>query len=401
MTRVDRRTVLARLAWSRIAEPGDQVAGALVGSLGPVEALAMLREADGRAEPAFVSQPDGADRLGRAVARWLPRLAGVDAERDLRHITALGGTVLVPEDARWPARLADLGAAAPHGLWLLGSAELDEVFERSVAVVGARACTAYGEHVTSELSADLAGRGWTVVSGGAYGIDAVAHRAALCVEGRTAAFLAGGVDRLYPAGNARLLRAVAERGAAVISEVPPGSAPTKTRFLQRNRLIAAVSAGVVVVEAAWRSGALNTAGHAAELLRPVGAVPGPVTSASSAGCHRLLRDGAAVCVTDAAEVVELVGPVVGGGVEDGRADSAWDGLTIEARRVADALPVVRGVTAESLTVSAGLALAQTRAALGSLELAGVAVGEGGRWRLRRGPARPGDKDGHLGHPNRL
>jgi DNA processing protein len=173
-----------------------------------------------------------------------------------------------------------------------------------VSIVGARAATAYGESVAAELAGDLAAGGVAVISGGAYGIDGAAHRAALGAGGTTIAYLAGGVDRAYPVGHQQLFDRI-RNGGAVLSEVPCGAAPTKWRFLQRNRLIAAAGAATVVVEAGWRSGSLNTAGHAAALGRPLGAVPGPVTSAASAGCHRLLREYDAVCVTSAQEVREL------------------------------------------------------------------------------------------------
>ena len=377
--------VLARAAWSRLVEPGDLVAGALIAALGPVDALDCLRRPHGSIGSAVLPGllPGSAERLSAAVRRWSLRLPTLDEVRDVRVFARLGGTVLVPEDPRWPARLSDLGAAAPPCLWVRGTPDLGELFERSVAVIGARACTAYGEHVTAEIAAGLSARGWTVVSGGAYGIDAVAHRAVLAAEGRTVAFLAGGADRPYPAGNARLLAAVLDHGGALISEVPPGSVPSRSRFLQRNRLIAAASAATVVVEAAWRSGALNTAGHAASLLRPVGVVPGPVTSVASAGCHRLLREAAAVCVTDAAEVVELVG-TVGGDLADAKSvpGRVQDGLGPDERRAIDALSLRRGSAVELVAQRAGLSLAETRAALGGLELAGLALQEQGSWRRR-------------------
>ena len=373
------RVLLARAAWSRLVEPGDVVAGALVAELGPEEALAWLRgpgslphlqESEGRARAA----------LGAAADRWRTRLPTLDAARDLAMVERLGGRLLVPEDEGWPDGLRDLGAAAPMCLWVRGAlagGALGPTLARSVAVVGARACTAYGEHVTAELAAGLAARGWCVVSGGAYGIDAVAHRAALACEGPTVAFLAGGVDRLYPAGNTTLLQAVADVGA-LVSEVPPGSVPAKVRFLQRNRLIAAVAGATVVVEAAWRSGALSTARHAASLLRPVGAVPGPVTSASSAGCHRLLRDGVAVCVCDTGEVLELVGTVPA--PEPGDDARLGDGLDLVQRRTLDALPVRRSAPELSVARTAGLSEREVRAALGRLELAGLAVRDGHAWR---------------------
>ena len=181
-----------------------------------------------------------------------------------------------------------------------------DAFRRAIAIVGSRSSTAYGEHVAATLSAGVADAGWTVVSGGAYGIDARVHRAALAADGATVAVMAGGVDRLYPLGNADLLARVLETGA-IVAEQPPGFPPHRSRFLTRNRIIAAAAA-TVVVEAAHRSGALSTAHHAAELGRPVGAVPGPVTSASSAGCHRLIRNGA-VCVTSPDDVLEMVTPL--------------------------------------------------------------------------------------------
>lgn len=379
------QTVLARAAWSRLAEPGDAVAHAVVAALGPVEALTWLRGSvagdDLTLPGGGALEPAARHRLRTAVARWAPRLESLDPTRELRVLARLGGTVVVPEDPRWPGGLDDLGAQAPQCLWVRGSADLATVLSSAVAVIGARACTAYGDHVTAQVAGGVADAGWTVVSGGAYGIDAVAHRAALTAPGRTVAFLAGGVDRLYPVGNARLLHEVAEAGGALVSEVPPGSVPSKSRFLQRNRLIAAAAQATVVVEAAWRSGALSTAGHAAALLRPVGAVPGPVTSAASAGCHRLLRDGAAVCVTDANEVLELVGRV-GLDLAPEHADPprAGDDLEPVLRRTLDALPVRRPAPPEAVARAAGLAVAEVRAALGRLELAGRAVHREGLWR---------------------
>lgn len=387
----DREVVLARAAWSRLVEPGDLVAGALVEALGPVEAWEWVRaaldrgRADGGPQEGLGQQARA--QLDRALGGWAARWDGVDPRRDVDGIVRLGGRVLVPEDPGWPASLDDLGPATPACLWQLGEAPLVRLVDRSVAVIGARACTSYGERVAAEIVGGLVDAGWTVVSGGAYGIDAVAHRAALAAGGRTVAVLAGGLDRPYPAGNVRLLAAATQEGA-LISEVPLGSVPSRTRFLQRNRLIAALTRATVVVEAAWRSGALSTAGHAAGLLRPVGAVPGPVTSAASAGCHRLLRDGAAVCVTDAAEVLELAG---GRPAPEPILDLApGDGMGPMARRVLDALPLRSGVPAEALTRPAGLALGDLLACLGRLELAGFAVQHDGRWRR----SSRGAHDGH-------
>lgn len=399
--------VLARAAWSRLAEPADAVAGALVTHLGAPAALEWVVDAvrdPARALRGSAVEPLGsevaADRLMEGVARWAPRLERLDPRRELRVLERLGGTLLVPGDARWPARLAALGPEEPFALWVRGDADLAALTERSVALVGARASSAYGDHVAADLAAGVADRGFAVVSGGAYGIDAAAHRGAVAGGTATLAVLAGGVDRFYPPGNQDLLRRLADGAGAVVSEVPPGSAPFKQRFLARNRIIAAVSCATVVVEAAWRSGALSTARHATRLLRPLGAVPGPVTSGTSTGCHALLRDGAAVCVTDAAEVAELAGPYDGeaapapheGAPVPGRAARALsrrrmpaevEALGERARQVWDALPA-RGATAlDALARVAGLAPGELLAGLGALELHGLAAQEAGRWRRVR------------------
>ena len=405
--------VLARAAWSRLVEPGDVVAGTLVSYLGPAEALAWLVDAvrdPARALRGSALEPLGTevagDRLMEAVARWAPRLDRLDPRRELRVLDRFGGVLLVPDDPRWPARLSDLGPEEPFALWVRGEPDLAALAERSVALVGARASSAYGEHVAADMAAGLADRGFTVVSGGAYGVDAAAHRGAVAGGAPTVAVLAGGVDRFYPPGNQDLLRRLADGAGAVVSEVPPGSAPFRQRFLARNRLIAAASCATVVVEAAWRSGALSTARHAARLLRPLGAVPGPVTSATSTGCHLLLRDGAAVCVTDAAEVAELAGPFdaaaappsvdPGSGVSagrggaraprEGRRPAEVDALGERPRQVWDALPARSSAALDSLARAAGLSAAETLAGLGSLEQAGLVGQEGGRW--SRGTGRP-------------
>ena len=421
--------VLARAAWSRIAEPGDPVAGALVGNLGPVGALdwlvdaarspeqagaALRRLGGGRAldVPSRFGSAGRADAPGRlpgpasegpaaggsgagmptsgaraaglvvaAVRRWAPRLERLDPEGELTVLARYGGTFLAPDDPRWPAGFAGLGAGAPLALWVRGDPDLARLATRSVSLVGSRACTDYGLRVTRALACGLADRGFTVVSGGANGIDAEAHRGALVSGSPTVAFLAGGVDRLYPASNTDLLRRTIDQGA-VVSEVPPGSVPGKQRFLKRNRLIAALTSGTVVIEASVRSGALSTANHAVTLLRPLGAVPGPVTSMASAGCHELLRRGAAVCVTDAAEAAELVGDV-GECAPERRGESrAGDDLDAAGKAVLDALPVRKPAHERSVARAAGLALADTTGALGLLELMGLAEQRDGGWRKR-------------------
>ncbi|MDR6794756.1 DNA processing protein [Pseudarthrobacter oxydans] len=390
---IERRS---RAALSRLMEPQDAAGLALVQAAGAVDAL---RVATGQlsAGPELEREitallSDGGPGtswagLAASLKRWHPRIPDLAPERDLATMARLGGRLIIPSDELWPVQLADLGIQEPICLWWRGQEQPLPGAATSIALVGSRDSTSYGASVTGDLAYSLAQRGFTVVSGGAYGIDAHAHRAALAgASGAvpTIAVMAGGVDRFYPSGNDDLLRAVSNQGA-VLAEVPPGSAPTRYRFLQRNRIIAALSAVTVVVEARWRSGALNTAHHAETLGRAVGAVPGSVHSANSAGCHRLLRDGGAVCVTDAAEVAELAGPS-GSALPDPRHGQAavQDGLTLEDLILLDALPLRSVTSVEKLSVVAGLAQYSVRAGLGRLGLLGLAVPERGGW--KRGKA---------------
>lgn len=373
---------LARATWSALVEPGDRVAGSLIALLGAAPALVWVRAAArgvlGWAQLSDVtgttlSMPDR-DRLGRAVLRWAGRLDLLRPDHDLAALDRVGGRLVVPGDAGWPRGLDDLAEATPPALWVRG----DLPARTCVALVGARASTTYGERVAYDLAQGLVARGAAVVSGGAYGIDAASHRGALGGGGPTVVVLAGGVDRAYPAGNARIFEEAVGSGGAVVSEVPPGSLPTKSRFLQRNRVIAALAEATVVVEAAWRSGALSSAHHAAALLRPVGAVPGPVTSAASSGCHRLLREGHAICVTDADEVAELLPGGIGrdAGIDRSRPGAAGDGLAelgMQALQVHDALPLRGGLQEVEVAARAGLTPAEARAALGVLQLEGHAT----------------------------
>lgn len=340
--------------------------------------------------------PDSAVRvIARALPRWAPRLTDLEPRRALDVLAEHGGTLVVPSSPDWPAGLGDLGAHAPVCLWVRGTPLLDGLIARSVAVVGARAATPYGEGVAADLGAGLGERRVTVVSGGAFGIDVAAHRGALGVGGATVALLAGGIDRPSPVGNMHVFERLLDTGGALVAESPPGTPPTRSRFLQRNRLIAAATQATVVVEAAWRSGALSTAARAADLLRPLGAVPGPVTSMASAGCHRLLRDGAAVCVTDTDEVVELLGgedntdrgvPVMWGSASSAveavpRRDAADRADSIRSR-VLDAMLRRRALTVVEIARRSGLAEREVMGELGLLELDGAVDRVAGRWRPR-------------------
>ncbi|GAB3122645.1 DNA-processing protein DprA [Glaciibacter psychrotolerans] len=371
----------ARAAWTTLTEPGDGLAGMLVGSLGAAGALKLILEMPspqrlGTAvrEAGVAPDEDLLEALGEALQRWTPRLSSTDVIHSLEQASRTGIQLLLPGDELWPSAIDDLGVHAPLALWWRGAPPALAALERSIALVGARASTGYGEHVAMDCAAGLVDRGFAIVSGAAYGIDGAVHRSALASGGRTVAFLAGGVDRFYPSGHDALLGRIAEVGA-VLSELPCGAAPTKWRFLQRNRLIAASSNATVVLEAGWRSGSLNTAGHAAALGRPLGAVPGPVTSPTSTGCHRLIREYDAVCVTNAAEMAELAGAreqasfnLDAAPVEATGASS--DARTSEQIRVLDALSMRSPRTVSDVARRAGLTTAAVISALGALDLEG-------------------------------
>jgi DNA processing protein len=297
---------LARAALTYLAAPADPLLGELLQVLDPSSVLASIRSG---AVPAGVTGQlprYRAASLSSMVARWNARMPAVPADAVARH-EARGIQLLCPDDPGWPPQLDDLGTARPLALWVRGTVGLRSCCAQSIAVIGARAATAYGEHASTEIAAALGEEGWAVISGGARGIDACAHRAALAAGGRTVAVLACGPDVDYPRDHRDLFAEIAAHGA-VISESPPETRPDRPRFLLRNRIIAALASGTVVVEAARRSGTISAAGHAEDLRRPLMAVPGPITSAMSAGCHDLMREHHAACVTSGAEVIAEIPP---------------------------------------------------------------------------------------------
>lgn len=293
----DART--ARMVSSMLTEPDDAVTGRLLARLGAVKTVGLLDR--DRKVPG----------LGRVDARvWRDRLTTAarpdEVAGRLRRTEAARIGVVVPGDRDWPAALGDLGEREPFVLWTRGAASfLSRPLSERLTITGSRAATSYGEHVAAEFAADLVRDGRVVVTGGAYGIEGAAHRAALATGGDTIAVLAGGVDRPYPAGHRDLLDQIAGVGL-LVSETPPGSTPTRHRFLALGRLLAALSNTIVVVEAGARSGALHTARQAYDLGRNVGAVPGPVTSAASAGPHQLIGDGRARIVTDVGQITNML-----------------------------------------------------------------------------------------------
>jgi DNA processing protein len=366
----------ARVALACLMEPGSLEVHELVTRYGPVDALDALVAGE-------VPEP-----VAEAVAA---RLTGTDPARLARQAIArterLGARVVTPEDDEWPHQLADLSRISrpatgqrvdrdtypPVCLWVRGAPRLAEAVRESVAVVGARASTSYGSHMATEIAYGLAVRDWAVVSGGAYGIDIAAHRGALAAGGLTVVVLACGVDRAYPAAHANVFEKVTEEGL-VISEWPPGTEPHRHRFLVRNRVIAALTRGTVVVEANARSGAKQTLGRALLLGRVTMAVPGPVTSAMSVGCNQLIRVGVARLVTTYAEVLEEVGrigvdlaPVPRGPVYD------RDLLGPELSRVLDAVPFRGPADAGQIAAKAGVPIRDALRTLPLLESAGLVV----------------------------
>ncbi|MGA4951806.1 DNA-processing protein DprA [Streptomyces lydicamycinicus] len=362
----------ARAALTRILEPGDETAGRWLREMGP-EALWQTLSDDDAAPPPGASPAK--------VAGLRLRAARARPTADLDDVTTLGGRFICPGDDEWPGQLDDLGDARPIGLWVRGRANLRLWALRSVAVVGARACTEYGAHLATTLGAGLADRGWTVVSGAAYGVDGAAHRGALAAYGATTAVMASGVDHPYPRGHTELIGRIAQQGL-VVAELPPGDHPTRSRFIQRNRVIAALTRGTVVVEAELRSGSLVTARRAQTLGRFTMGMPGPVTSGLSAGVHQLLR-GEATVVTDADEVIELVGSIGDLAPEREGRTRIRDLLDPVAALVLEALPARDSADTGHLAQEAGVPRDVTRAKLFELLSLGFVQKCGDRWELAR------------------
>jgi DNA processing protein len=379
---------LARAALTYLAEPGDSALGALLAICPPDEVLAAIK-ADllPGTGPGCGDSPASRAALERALSRWRVRLPALPGDADIAAACRDGIRLVCPGDPEWPGGLDQLDQTRPYALWLRGDADLRSSCQRSVSIVGSRAATGYGAHVAGEIAADLAERGWAVVSGGAYGVDAAAHRGALATRGITIAVLACGVDYPYPAGHAELFATIAAHGL-VVSEWPPGRHPARMRFLVRNRAIAALTCGTVIVEAGERSGALNTARHAADLGKPLMAVPGPVTSAQSTGCHRIIREWSASCVTGAADIIDLLSPIgVVDAPEHGRPardpGPSRDDLDADSARVLDAFPARGSAGNSTIAVEAGVDLDTLLRCLGVLAGYGFIERCDGGWRLRR------------------
>lgn len=358
----------ARLAWSRIAEPETAAVRAWITRYGAVESMNRLL-------------------AGTLVAdgRYDQRIATLDLDQARHALDRLQVRVVIPGDDEWPLGVDQL-KCPPVCLYVRGQSALS-IVEDSIAVVGSRAATAYGLRVAADLGEGLVQRGVTVVSGAAFGIDAAAHRGALAGGGPTVAVLARGLDRAYPQAHEGLLREIAAEGA-VVSELPLGWAPYRQRFIARNRIIAAMSVGTVVVEAGLRSGSLNTAKAARGLVRHVAAVPGPVTAAQSAGCHKLLRETDATLVTDVAEVLDLMGRLSLDAVGPARAvmtpETELDDLD---RSVWSAVPVRTPADLGRLQGLTALDTPTLLSVLGRLTMVGIVERRGEGWRKVPKPRR--------------
>lgn len=423
------RLAYARACWSTVVEPGDGDAGTLIAQFGPIEALqlaastppdrfaavidAAIRDSSEKDEVSDSSFIHVEHRdWAAAAARWQPRMHPERIRALIRAAANIGARFVVPGDRSWPDSFADLGAHVPCGLWVRGNLQ-ELTAPVKLSLVGSRASTAYGDTVTGEIAASAADAGVVVVSGGAYGIDAQAHRVTIASGGTTLAVLAGGADRLYPAGNRELLERTITSGA-VLSESPCGTAPTRWRFLQRNRLIAALANATIVVEAGARSGAMNTANHALTLGRALGAVPGPITSSTSVGCHQLIQAGTASLIAGAADALALcanaaepslfdtgalgelaagcdlaidsvlptvgdfpVSPTSNTRSQRAKVSASLDPLLV---RTLDALGVRAARTVDDLSRRSGLSPSDIRAGLSELEVLGHARESAGKWR---------------------
>ena len=372
---------LARITFSVITEPGDRFAGWLLAKHSAADVLAALnnnfnfKSLLSNEDMAELNQGFGNTEqlFFDAKQRWKPRLQFAAVTSALGTAQRLDSQILLEGDDYWPSGLAELGRAKPHALWLRGNSKVLKLADRSIAMVGSRLATSYGEYATTEIVTAAVDANLAVISGGAYGIDAIAHRATLAIEGFTVAVLAGGIDRLYPSGNHELLVQVSQQNV-LVAEQPPGASPTKWRFLQRNRLIAALANATIVVEAGARSGALNTAHHAVELGRPVGALPGRFDSPQSAGCHQLIRSHSAELVDTASTAIRLALPD-----DQALAEFTSESLGTFETRAFDALSLMAKTTQQLMTIS-GLTNRELAIALGQLEALGAVERTERGWR---------------------
>jgi DNA processing protein len=357
----------AAIIWNCLVEPGDRVSGKLRSEFGNRKALEKVLTRDHLTFSELSS-----DDLASAYERWLPRYREDLLEVILAQAARNDMKLLLPTDPQWPESLSGLESFGPTLIWYRGNIQHFQSLNRAIGIVGSRTITNYGQRVTADLVSALARESAAVISGGALGVDAVAHRVSLAQKGLTVSVMAGSLDNLYPSGNWQLFEEIAHQGL-LISELPPGSKPTRWRFLQRNRLIAALSEAVVVTEAGWRSGSINTASHANELGKRVFAIPGAISNPSSAGCNRLIRDQMAELLLD----VEDLSQELGWSNANFPINAAFGSLEL---RVLDVLTTKEQDLA-IISAKAGLTEQESKLGLGGLQLAGRAErGEKGSWK---------------------
>lgn len=377
---------LACASWSMLTEAGDLAADLLLSELGPVAALKIARRAASdnpqrwhRYLPAELLRRTGGDKWDKSFSRWRSRLEVLDLSALEKMLFRGRFKLLTRRDADWPASFANV-VNAPWALWAIGDTSLlNKESEKTVAMVGARAVSNLGHDIATELAWRCAGEGMTLVSGGAYGVDCLVHQACLRANTPTISLLAGGLDRPYPAMNSQMFKQIA-RGGLLLSQYPPGSRPTRWRFLDRNRLIAALSAATVVIQAGFRSGALNTARHGMELGRQVGAVPGPINQPEWAGSNQLIRDGATL-ISGAEDVLEMIAPLGTVTSERTRVQTGYlDGLDSLSARILDATPLGSLADAAAIARASGAAIEEVLSVMGNLEMDGRVIQVDGKWK---------------------
>jgi DNA processing protein len=377
----DRNQALERFSlvcWSSLVEPGDAIARRIVTAYGATEGIARLAvglSGSGRVEVISIAEAVSLEPavIDSAIERWRLRFSAKQFRANLEFLARFGARVATSGDSDWPETLEYLGENEPLVLFAKGAGNLADL-GRSFALVGSRVISPYGRWVTKEFCETLVGVGRPVVSGGAFGVDAAAHEFTMRAGGVTAAVLAGGFDYLYPRGNLPLFEKVQHSGL-ICTEVAPSFAPTRWRFLQRNRVIAALSQATVVIEAGYRSGSINTANHAAAIGRPVGAVPGPISASHSSGCHKLIRDSKATLLGTTNELLALVDPAR----ESGETHRE---LTDEQLRVFDT--IARNATEETIAQRAGMSVRECQLLLAQLEIEGFVARNNQKWtRLSR------------------
>jgi len=373
---VNESNLKAAATWSLLCEPGDSMAGMLRRTLGTEESLFEIRKAKSATDLASLlpidpfRAPSFVSTLEDSLECWKRRLNIINVDKSLEVLETLGGYLLTPSSKQWPIGLVDLGDSAPALLWLIGNRSVLSN-QKTVSVVGSRIASSYGLEVTKDIVHCAVSKDYAVVSGGALGIDAKAHSCTLEINGQTIAVMAGGLDRLYPPRNLDLFEQIKHSGL-LISEMPPGTAPARWRFLQRNRLIAALGKATVVIEAGYRSGSINTAGHANELERPVGAIPGPINSTRSAGCHRLIRERRAELISTPADLFELLD------FRNGEVEHSSFELNAGQIRALDSLGFFEQ-RAEAVASISGMTLNEASFALGTLAKLGLVLQTSNGW----------------------